>query len=340
MLVATTTAKDRFGNLERFVARNLAGGLDHLILYLDAEQPEVIEGFREHPHVTCVAAWDESWWGPSGTPPGLNTRQNLNANLSNAVLTRFPWAHWLFHIDADEVVQLNRRLERLDPACRVVRLGVWEAVSHEDAGEEWFKRRLKPEERSLLVSRGFTRAASNSQYFRGHLAGKSGWRPSLDLRAAIHVPLDASGRPVPGKQAKWLRVLHLESTSAREFARKWLNLVEAGLSTMAVRHARHDVATAVADLVGRTSDPSELEEGFARIYDELIRDPFDTLRDLDLLVHLDLDAPTWSPRTVPVAERDRLRSLLESARGLDTTPLLGPGRAAFLDRLQESGARP
>lgn len=35
MLVSVTAALDRLANVRRFVARNLAGGVDHLVVVLD-----------------------------------------------------------------------------------------------------------------------------------------------------------------------------------------------------------------------------------------------------------------------------------------------------------------
>ena len=70
-------------------------------------------------------------------------RQRINANLVKAVLSTFDWAEWLFHIDADEIVQLDREVLRALPAgTRVVRLAPLEAVSRRqwDDDPTWFKR--------------------------------------------------------------------------------------------------------------------------------------------------------------------------------------------------------
>ena len=41
MILTVTTLKDTLPNVQRFVAGNLAGGIDHLIIFLDAPDPEV-----------------------------------------------------------------------------------------------------------------------------------------------------------------------------------------------------------------------------------------------------------------------------------------------------------
>ena len=64
------------------------------------------EWLEEQPHVTRVRTGEE-WW--AGDRPGqLNVRQRINANLLKHVLARVDWAEWLFHIDGDEIVQVDR----------------------------------------------------------------------------------------------------------------------------------------------------------------------------------------------------------------------------------------
>ncbi|MDQ4052773.1 MAG: glycosyltransferase family 2 protein [Actinomycetota bacterium] len=84
-----------------------------MLVFLDSDAPDAESYLRSHPHVTCVRT-DEDWWR-RGRPALLNERHNTNANVTKAALTRFPWAEWLFHIDSEEVVLVDRhRLEELD----------------------------------------------------------------------------------------------------------------------------------------------------------------------------------------------------------------------------------
>ena len=41
-------------------------------------------------------------------PADLNDRQRLHANIAKAVLTVVPGVDWLFHVDADEICQIDR----------------------------------------------------------------------------------------------------------------------------------------------------------------------------------------------------------------------------------------
>ena len=88
------------------VRRNLAGGVDHLIVYLDDEQPEVEKFLAASPNVTCITTHRDWWHG--GRQAELNDRQRTHATLALRMLSGFAWAHWMFHIDGDEVVHIDR----------------------------------------------------------------------------------------------------------------------------------------------------------------------------------------------------------------------------------------
>ena len=188
MLFTASTVKDSAANLRRFVTGNLAGGIDHLVVFVDAPEdtdPEALEVLESHPSVTCVRT-DEDWW--QGDRPGqLNTRQRINANLTKAVLSRVAGAEWVFHIDADEIAQVDRAALASAPAdARVVRLAPLEAVSQREwaADPTVFKRLLDKDDLTLLHTLGVIDRAHNGAYFHGHVDGKAGVRP--DPRPVAH----------------------------------------------------------------------------------------------------------------------------------------------------------
>ena len=210
MLFSVSTVKDTVDNVRRFVTRNLAHGIDHMFLFLDEPQPEVAQYVASHPHATSVEAHG-SWWADGR--PGLNRRQNTNADVAQALLTRVSGDHWLFHIDADEVVVVDReRLEDLPSDVRVVHLAPLEAVSQEVPVDHptLYKRRLTRAELNLLAVLQLIDAPTNGAYFHGHARGEAGFRPALDLRAGIHDTLTAEGHPVEGFAADWLEHLHFD----------------------------------------------------------------------------------------------------------------------------------
>lgn len=324
MLVSASTVKDSPANLRRFVDRNLGAGLDHMVLFLDDALPEAEELFAGSPHVTCVRAAGEEWWGDAPVP-GLNARQNINASLVNLALARAGWASWLFHLDADEVVRIDRsRLLRLDPSVRAVRLEVLEAVSHEDAEAEggWFKLLLPRPDRELLLERGLIRGLANNAYFHGHVAGKSAWRPDLDLRAGIHKPVDRAGRKVRGLEAAWLQVLHLDAVAVADFARKWRAFSRAGVETMRFRAERAVLAESVLRVLAQGLSTEDEDRALHRIWSESVRDPFPQLRDLGYLVRVDTDERAHRPRAPAAPDLARLREVLSASVGADRTALL------------------
>ena len=77
MLFTVSTVKDDVPGLKQFVARNLAGGVDHMFLFVDDARPRVTAALDRHPHVTAVAT-GENWW------VGKRPRQ-LNARLVASV---------------------------------------------------------------------------------------------------------------------------------------------------------------------------------------------------------------------------------------------------------------
>jgi glycosyl transferase family 2 len=199
VILSVSTVKDAPGNVEKWVRRNLAGGIDHLVVCLDSPQPEVEDLLDAHPDVTAVRAHGD--WFAGEPAEDLNERQVINAGLVSRLVAGMPWAEWLFHVDGDEVVQIDRdRLTALEPEVRAVRLRPVEAVSrwHTDGDPTLFKRLPTDDELAELVRLGVLTRPNRRLYFRGHVTGKPGVRPSLDLGIGLHKVLDRDGRPACG----------------------------------------------------------------------------------------------------------------------------------------------
>ena len=110
MIVTASTILDTPANVRRFVADNLAMGVDHMVVFLDdpsaPDQDQIADELSRHRHVTCVPAGGDWWAGRR--PKGLNVRQRIHANLTLELLADMEWAQWVFHVDGDEVVALDR----------------------------------------------------------------------------------------------------------------------------------------------------------------------------------------------------------------------------------------
>ncbi|MGZ6745777.1 MAG: glycosyltransferase family 2 protein [Nocardioides sp.] len=315
MLVTASTVKDTLPNIQRFVSGNLAGGVDHLFVFLDAGDPEVRAWLDEHPHVTCVRT-DSSWWNGE-RPEQLNVRQRVNANTLKALLSTVDAVDWVFHVDADEVVQVDRAVLAGVPAStRVVKLAPLEAVSRKswDGDPTWFKRLLGKDDLTLLQTLGVLDRPSNGAYFHGHVDGKSGVRPSLDTWLTLHHGVDAAKEELPSFQHESLALLHYESYSGEDFVRKWTSILAAGPMAN-FRPAREPTAVALRTLIGKGLSEEQAAPYLMRIFERTTEDDFDTLRDLGLLVEVDPRQGTHQPADFPPGVLDDVRGLIERVAG-------------------------
>jgi hypothetical protein len=310
MLFTASTVKDTLPNIQRFVAGNLAGGVDHLFVFLDAPDPEVRAFLEGHPNVTCVRT-DKTWWR-GDRPEQLNVRQRINANLTKALLSGVEGADWLFHIDADEIAQIDRAaLARVPADTRVVRLAPLEAVSrkHWDGDPTWFKRLLGKNDLILLQTLGVLDKPSNGAYFHGHLDGKAGIRPGSDLWLTLHQAVDDQGREQEAWNDEGLRLLHYESFSGEDFVRKWTSILAAG-PTPSFRPVREPTAIALRTLIGKGLTEEQAAPYLMRIFERTTEDDFDTLRDLGLLEEIDPRQGGHVPESLPPGAREQIDGLL------------------------------
>jgi hypothetical protein len=319
MKFAVSTVKDTPANVEKFVSRNLAGGIDHLVVFLDdpadPETPGIRAALDADEHVTCVVA-DEAWWGAK-RPERLNVRQRIHANLVKALLTTVDSAEWVFHIDADEVVRLDpQALAQVPANCPAVQLATLEAVSQESWPEDpqMFKRLLDAPDLTLLHVLGVIDRPHNGAYFHGHVDGKSGVRPATDVWLTLHRAIDDSGTEVQVHRDDRLRVLHYESYSGEDFIRKWTALLGAG-PLASFRAGREPTAVALQALVSRGLTPEQARPLLMRIYRATTEDDLETLQTLGLLEHVDPASALTTPASMTDAERAWLRTLLDRAAG-------------------------
>ena len=183
MLVTTSTILDTPANVRRFVADNLAMGVDHMVVFLDdpsaPDQDLIADELDRHPHVTCVLA-GKGWWA-GDRPKGLNVRQRINANVALELLADMEWAQWVFHVDGDEVVALDREvLAAVPTGTDAAWLTPLEGVSRFAATERptLFKRLLDDDDLNLLHTLGVLSAPTNKAYFHGHVRGNQAYAPA------------------------------------------------------------------------------------------------------------------------------------------------------------------
>jgi hypothetical protein len=310
MLFTASTLKDSPENVRFFVAANLASGVDHMFVFLDAprqpEQQEVAALLDDHPHVTCIPTTKRTWWS-DGRPAGLNVRQRINANWARTVLEPFPWAEWLFHVDGDEVACVDREaLDAVPADLDAVRLVPWEAVSQWSQPDRptRFKRLLDDGELNLLHVLGAIPEPTNQTYFHGHVMGKSGVRPASGLALTLHEAVAPDGQPQPRHEDPRLRVLHYDAPSGEEFVRKWTALATAGPARY--RASRAPSARALRTLVASDLPEETRAKYFRRIYDLTTKDDVELLGELGLLVEHDPERSGTSPRPLPEGAAEQL----------------------------------
>ena len=285
MITTVSTVKDDPARLLRWIDRNTAAGVDRMVVFVDdRDDVRTAALLNALPGVVAVDA--ATWWGDD-FPARLNARQRVNANAALHVVREIDPRGWMFHIDGDEVVHLDKeRLLALSDDIEAVRLAPLEAL----AQWEWpddevtlFKRLLTPEELNLLHLLGMLQHPDNDAYFRGHTAGKAGLRLTSEAWLEIHRVVDGSRAPVAAHRASWLQVLHYESHTLEEFVRKWTNHTTSGHRLVA-RTERRRLASAMT-AQGWETWPTEVAHQVRRdLFAATALDDRDGLERLGLLV--------------------------------------------------------
>lgn len=338
VLVGATTVLDTLPHVQRFVSGNLAGGLDHLVVFLDkpgADGQEEVAAFLDaHPHVTVVRA-GKGWWGEH-RPRRLNDRQCINANVVKQLAA--DGVDWVFHIDGDEVVRLDRDLLAAVPsATPAVRLQPREAVARErwEREPDLFKRELGDDDLALLLTLGLVAEADNRAYFRGHVQGKSAVRPSARAWLSLHRVVDEHGDEVEAASDERLELFHYESYSGEDFVRKWSAMVASGPPAR-FRPGRAATARGLRALIGKDLPPERMEAYLLEVFRRTRLDDAATLQELGLVLETDPLAGSHLPRALPARTAAEVAAGLDRLRGADKGDLLG-GAAAPAER--EDGAR-
>jgi hypothetical protein len=161
-----------------------------------------------------------------------------------------------------------------------------------------FKTLLDRDQLTLLSVLGVIDRPTNTSYFRGHVTGKLGVRPSADVAMRIHKVTDAAGVSLPAFEHPALSVLHYESPDADEFVRKWRALMSSG-GVVGHRTSRASTARAIKALTDRGLTEEAIRSFLTRIYERTALDDEDTLERLGLLVRYDPDAVTREPEPFP-----------------------------------------
>jgi len=332
-IVTVSTVKDKPANIARFVERNLGSGVDHMIVFLDANQPRVRSMFESHPNVTVFQTGPDYWRGDR--PTVVMDRQMVNANIACTALAGSPSVRWLFHIDADEALSFDRdALLRLD--ARAVLLPTLEAVAQRewDGGEvRLFKRIPELDELRTMSALGRLDVPHVDSFFRGHSLGKSGVLPAEGVRFRIHTVYELPDRNLEAVTPPGMHLLHYETCTFEDFLARWRDYDPQQAGRRPFKNRRLGAAfhlLANDPRVGR----AERERRLGELFDRYVADDPETLRLFDLVVH-DPRRPA-EPRLLPADEVARLESALDELGGADksdfrSTLIRGPRYAVRTD---------
>src|SRR5215210_7941558 len=105
LVAVTATVKGSAAQVRRFAAANLRAGADHVLVFVDDGDPQVLESLEQDAelsrHVTAIGT-DADYWRRGqrrvdrpgevdrSRPPNLNRRQKVNANLANTLVCTVP----------------------------------------------------------------------------------------------------------------------------------------------------------------------------------------------------------------------------------------------------------
>lgn len=342
-IVAVTTLKADLDQVERFLRRNLRGGVDHILVFLDEANPPVRKLLEDHPHVTVVRTGPKYWNG--ARPPRVSDRLRINMNLANAVLATIPSVGWMISIDSDEAVCIDRRALQ-SSVERAVVLSVLEAVSQRTwpADEPaLFKRRPTEGELAALASLGVIAEPDLASYFRGHQEGKPAVRPDLRVRVKVHHAEDESGKRLI-QSVEDLYVLHYESHTLDDFVRRWKDYAPSAAHLRTHREDRKRIGLALHTLHHhQLLTEAQRAALIGKLFDSKVADDVETLDALGLVG----PPPTrdYQPRPLGPAALDQIQRLLVALLPTDK-PIFNDGGtphqvaeelAHAADRMAETG---
>ncbi|MCL2543981.1 MAG: glycosyltransferase family 2 protein [Nocardioidaceae bacterium] len=284
-IVTATTLRDTPDNVDRFVRRTLGSGVDHAIVFLDADQPKVRAALEANPHVTVVRTGKDYWLGDR--PSVVLDRQMANASVAAAALAEVPSVRWVFNIDGDEVLDIDRAaLARIETDA--VRLGTLEAVAKRKwrrSEPEMFKRVPSSNELHALSALKLIDAPEISAFFRGHSLGKVGVRPGADVRFRLHTAYRLPEVEIEETVQEDMHLLHLESWCLADFVSRWQ-----GYRADRPKHRPHRderLGAAYSLIDGDTSiGAAERDKRLGELFDRLVADDRAVLKRFDLQVRV------------------------------------------------------
>lgn len=307
-IVTASTVGDTPDRVNRFVQRTLTTGVDHMIVFLDAEQPDVRSRLEEHPRVTVVETHVDYWRGRR--PSARADRHLVNANVACAALAGAQTVRWLFRLDPGDVLAFDREA-LLDVRTPAVVLPALEAVARPSwrGGEpRLYKKVPTTAELHALAGLGRIPAPEMRWVFRSPILRATGVRPAEGIRLPEagadqepdHLPLQASTLPDA-------YLLHRSDCTIEEFAEHW-----GRLDPQEPFHSAADrqLAAAFRSVAGSTLlGEAERRARVAALFDRFVADDVRALRQFGLVLRRPGHRAA-QPHPLTGAETSRLETAL------------------------------
>lgn len=334
LICTVSTVKDTTDNVSAFVRRNLAAGVDHMFVFVDSGDPALLDMLAPVPHVTAVAADAAYLHGYSA--PRLNERQNINANVANILLAGFPEVEWLFHIDGDECLDIDKEhLLALHSGVPAVSLTTLESAAKMRWEGEVNRFKFPPGQEGLerLARSGVIPDPRLRSYFHGHVGGKVGVRPCLDYRLGIHKCTDQRGQQLDlYRSAGELRVLHYEAYSAEEFVRKWTTHFS-NRRPPKVNNQKLQMLDEIAAVMANSDGSHDngvteqwRQDGLTEIFRRHVLDDHERLEEMGLLMTPDLKRHQYQPQGFDPGQLSEIDEVLTLLCEANKEPLGRPNR--------------
>ncbi len=233
-----STVKAPLDQLVMFVNYHINLGVDEIILYFDDPEDPCLNVLSRHPNVTAIACSSFYWQENGGTrPTALEEIQILNLN-NGAELAKSMRCKWIIHIDSDEILNPNGKLNEIlmSSNADVLRFRVMEAVAEKSRYDHIFEPTLfkinaNPKRVKLARLLGCFNAIYDGEYFRGHLASKTATRLDADVRQhGIHGP-SGFDKTLIRKRTKDIALLHFDCIGMVDWAAKCESRIQTSATT-------------------------------------------------------------------------------------------------------------
>ncbi|MCL2543979.1 MAG: glycosyltransferase family 2 protein [Nocardioidaceae bacterium] len=313
-VVTVSTIRDTPANVGRFVERNLTSGVDHMIVFLDQQQPAVRKMLADNPDVSVVST-DKGWWRGE-KPKAVEPRQIANANVANAILATLPSVEWVVHLDGDEAMSFDRAdLAACD--ADVVRIPTLEAASQRTwrgGRPAYFKRLASTTQLRAMAAYGAIDEPTLDAYYRGHVAGKTAIRPHLSHRVGVHAAYDEAGAKIEPAQAGDAQLLHYESWCLEDFVDRWRDFEPRKAKRSNHRERRKLIGLAAYSIANHPDlDDKTRQRYLEQLYDDNVADDLRALEWFGLLVPSPVGEPA-APRRIEQPQLEEMRALLRAMR--------------------------